>query len=171
MLPEGIVPSLLLLQTIGGIEGFRLVGIVFLRLSCRLRIDLLQLADCKWSLLRVLSCEGFVKIRKLRVSVPHLRNDQPHLKAPVPQMDIAQDIVAKIAKGPLDAFPDHCRAQMPDMKRLGHIRSAVVNDNPGRFLCPVHTEIIVLLHLLEIAAQKRRRKAQVDKTRSNGLRF
>lgn len=54
-----------------------------------------------------------------------------HLQAPIAHMDVAGDMIAAGTEQSLQAVADDRRAQMPDMHRLGDIRTAKIDDDPA----------------------------------------
>ena len=62
------------------------------------------------------------------------------------------------------------RAQMTDMERFCHIRSAVINDDLPRMRSRFCRQFFICAHLFEIVADEAFRQFQVDETRIDGLR-
>jgi len=67
-----------------------------------------------------------------RVLVADSHDQQAHLKAPVAEVGVAQDLVAAEAVDAFDGFADDRRPQVAHVHRLGHIGSAVVDHDPAR---------------------------------------
>ena len=134
--------------------GSVLKRLVRLGLGAGRRIDLLQLADGKGRLLRVGPCMIRIKIGKLRLPVPQLLDDQSHLKAPVPQVDVSDHLMAHKGSQPLYALADHGGTQMAYMKGLGYIGPAVIHNNRFFFLRLLKPQLVSFRHLFHIAGQK-----------------
>ena len=118
------------------------------------RINLLQLADGKRSLLRIWSLERRIKIGQIRLPVPQLLDDQPHLKSPVAQMNVADHMVSQEFSQTLYALANYRRAQVSHMKRLGHIGPAVVHNDGFFFLRLLHSKLRGGRHFSHIARQE-----------------
>lgn len=99
-----------------------------------LGVDFLQLGDRKGRFFGILARIIGVKVAKLGALRLHLRNDQTHLQTPVAEMNVADDMVSEEAIDALDGLSDDGAAQVSDMQRLCHVRSAVVDDNRAGIL-------------------------------------
>ena len=169
MLPEGMISFLSLLKLVSRLQCLFFVFFVLFRLQTGGRIDLLKLGNGKRRFRRIVSFPVIVEIRKIRLPVLQLRDDQSHLKAPVAQMHVADRPVAGKMQDPLDALPDYGGTQMPYMKGLRHISSAIVDDHGlrlSRFFCP---QILIRGHRGKILAQERAGELQVEKSGSDSL--
>ena len=82
-------------------------------------------------------------------------------------MHISDGLISEKMKDPLHALPDDSRAQMSDMKRLGHIGSAVVNDDLLRRICLGHSKPLVSSHLCQVSGKKFRGQLQVQEARAD----
>ena len=152
VLPERTISAYAILKFLRILQRALLVSFVHLALSAGRRVNLFQIRYGKRRLLRIFSLIAFIKIRKLRLSFLQLCNDLPHLQPPVAQMDIADHLMPRIAQNPFHALSDDCSAQMPDMKRLRHVGSAVVDDDGFLFFRLRHAEFFCRSHLIQIAA-------------------
>ena len=148
MVPQRTISSHTALQLKGGFHCFFLISRVFLGFTACSRIDLLKLGNGKGRLSRIFSRIGLVKIDKGRLSLLKFLYDQSHLKPPVPKMNVTDHLMTGISCNSLDALPDNSRAQMPYMKGLCHIGSAIINDDLlGMFRC-VQSEFVAGCHLI-----------------------
>ena len=84
-------------------------------------------------------------------------------------MNIAYDVVAHITQDPLDTLPDHRWAQMSNMKRFGHIRAAVIDQNLFRFLCALQSELFFRHHPARHLDKQAAAHRNINKSRSHGL--
>ena len=165
MLQDSLIASVPVLHQIGGVHGLFLVGLVLLGAGAGRRIDLLQLRDGKGGFLGIFPRIIFVKIGKLRFPALQLRDNQSHLQAPVAQMDVANHFMARETAQALYALPDDRGTQMAHMEGLGHIRSAVIDDDRLRMLRLLTAQTLILLHLLQVVPDEIRRQFQVQKAR------
>ena len=94
MLPDRTVRRVSALKLEGRLLGALLECLVNLGFSAGCRVDLLKLRDRKRCLLRILPCKIRIKIRKLRLSVLSLLDGKSHLKPPVTEMNVSDDLVA-----------------------------------------------------------------------------
>ncbi len=96
-------------------------------------------------------------------------DNQSHLKAPVTEMNIPQDLISHEAKDSLNTLPDHRRTKMSDMKRLCNICTAVIDDDflrmPGLF----NRHIRIRRHGADLFLKKNTADIQVDKSRLYSL--
>ena len=128
----------------------RAILILRLRLCRGERIDLLQLGDLE-------ICIELSAVLKLR-------DDEAHLKTPVTEMYVTDDIIALLNRHPLDRLTDDGRTKVADMERLRRIGSAVVDDD----LLPlmgIKTEILMEVHLVQILRGELLGYVQVDEAR------
>ncbi len=165
MIPQCPVTAHAILQLIGCFHGVCLISLVLLGFRTGCRIDLFQLGDGKRRFLRILSFIGIIEINQSRIALLQFRNDQPHLQTPVTQMDIPDHIMPRITADPLDALPDHTGTQVPHMKRLRHIRPAVINNDLLRLLRHLQAEFLTVSHPAQIIPHKRLRHLQIQKAR------
>ena len=114
-------------------------------------VDLLQLPDGKGCLLGILSLKGVVKVGEFRLALPQLCDDEAHLVAPVSHVDVPQHLVSHEPADTLNALPDDGGAEMSHMERLGHIGSAVVDEDRLGCAALLHSQLSVLPHLIQIA--------------------
>ena len=167
MIPQCPVASYPILELEGIFHGLFLVSRILFGLAARRRIDFLQFGDCEGSLLGIVPRIALVKIGQLRLSFLKLCDDQSHLQAPVPQMDISDNFIPRKTGDSLNAFPDDGRTQMPHMQGLRHIRSAIIHDDGLFFSGHFHSEFFTGFHLLQISAQKIVRQLQVQESGSH----
>ena len=143
----------------------RLLGklCVDLRSCACLGVDFFQLRDRKGRFFGILARIIGVKVAKLGALRLHLRNDQTHLQTPVAEMNVADDMVSEEAIDALDGFSDDGAAQVSDMQRLCHVRSAIVHDNRAGILLGLDAEVLVKVHFCDIRCQKLCRELEVQK--------
>ena len=98
-----------------------------------------------------------------------LRDDQTHLQAPVPQMHVADGVVAEEGIQPLHGFADDGGAQVADVQGLCHVGAAVVHHNglPRAGFC--NAKVGGGAHGFQIGFQERPGEFQVDEARHDGL--
>ena len=122
------------LQARGRFAGAVAKRVVVLRAGRGLRIDRLQIVERDRVELRA----RFTRRRRVgidrREAFFEVRDQKPHLEAPVAEMRIAPHAVAAEAEQPLDALADDRRAQMAHMHRLGDVGTAVIDDDASRCL-------------------------------------
>ena len=94
MFPDGSIRRIALLKLKGCGLCTLLECLVHLGFAACGRVDVLQLADGKRRLGRILSGIGFIEINEIRLTVAQLLDDESHLQAPVAQMYIADHVVA-----------------------------------------------------------------------------
>jgi hypothetical protein len=93
------------------------------------------------------------------------RDQLPHLKAPVAEMDVTDHIPLIGAEEPLQTIADDGRAQMTDMHGFGDIRSAEIDEEslaPARFR---RTEPHVLRERNATLRQRRVAQIEIDEAR------
>ncbi len=151
------------LQFKGYLMGFFGESSIHLAPSGSSRINFLQLPKGKGRLLWVRTCITFVKIREFRLLLLQARNDQTHLQSPVSQVHVANHTVTKELINALYTFTNDSGAQMTDMQRLRHIRSAIVDDNGFCLRLFVDAKIRGVSHFLHIGLQKSVGQLQVNK--------
>ncbi len=168
VLPQGPIAAVPVLQQIGGpVRPFGKLGIGF----CTLRgtgIDGFELADIKGRLVGVVSGKAAVEIGQVRLLVVRLLDDQTHLQAPVAHVDITDGVVAKGTEDALDTLAYDGGAKMPNVQRLGDVRSAVVYNNGFGNGLLLQTEIRLGAHLLKICGKPLAGNDKVEKARSGG---
>ena len=148
MVPESHVSRFALLKKMSCFQSFVSVRFILFGLAACTWIDLFQLADRKWCFLRILSCVRIFKINQLRFSVFQFRNDQPHLKTPVSQMNITDHFMSYKATDSLNTFSDDCRTKVSYMKRFCNVWSTVVDDDRLRLFCCRYGKFLVCCHFL-----------------------
>ena len=163
MLPQRPVSPMPLLQLCSGFLCLFQIILVLLRVTAGIRIDFLQITNSKGSLLRIPAGVAVVKIGKFWVTPLHLSDNKPDLQAPVPKMNVSQYFIPHIAADPLHALTDNGRTQMPYMKRLCHIRSAIIDHNGLRTLRHFQTEIFVRIHRRGLSRQQLSADCNIDK--------
>ena len=99
------------------------------------------------------------------------RDDQPHLKPPVSQMYVPDHLMPHISADTLDTLSDNCRAQMSDMKRLRHIRTAVINNDSFGLRRLIYREFRILFHFSQIGCQKLCFHIKINESGLYHLRF
>ena len=72
-------------------------------------------------------------------------------------------MVSEEAVDALDGVSDDGAAQVPDMQRLCHVRSAVVHDNRAGILLGLDAEVLGKVHFCDIRCQKLCRELEVQK--------
>ena len=149
MVPDCPVSPMAILQQIGRMQCFFPVFLMLFRICAGGRINFLQLANREWGLGRIFPHEVLVKIWQIRLALFQFRDNQPHLVAPVAQMDVAYHLVAFVTHDALDALADNRRAQVPHVQRLGHVRPAIINHDGARARLPLHAQTLVFCHLLQ----------------------
>ena len=169
MLPEGVVAGNLLLKLAGGLV--RTVGERLVRFAAGAGrgIDLLKVGDGERRFGGIFTGKRIVKIGEVRLAVAQTLDDKTHLKAPVTEMDVADHGVTEEAVDTLDGLADDGAAQVADMQRLCHVRSAVVKDNGARCALGGDAEMLRRGHLREIVGQICVRDAQVQKAGLHGI--
>ncbi len=165
VLPQRAVPAVPLLQPVRVLQRLRMVRLILFGKGARIGINLLQIAHRKGRLFRILSFVSRVKIRKLRVSFPQLRDDKPHLQSPVAQMNVADGLVAMIAHHSLYGFADDRGAKMSHVQRLGYIGSAVVQNNGLRLFGLRHAELLLPCHPAEEITEEIILHVDIEKSR------
>ena len=163
MLPQRAVAAVSLLQLVCILQRLCVIALILFGLPARKGIDFLQISDGERSLLRIISLIGLVKINQLRLSVLKLGNHKTHLKSPVPKVNISNRRIPVIANHPLDCLTDHCRTKMSHMKRLRHVRSAVVKNHGFLLLRKRHSEFDRFGHFLQVRLQIGFLHVQIDK--------
>ena len=164
VIPDCTVTALSALQLEGRIQCFFSVIIMLFCISGRCRIDFLQVTDGKWCFFWIFSGEIIIKIRKIRLAFLQFCDNQSHLISPVSKVDITNHFIAHKTGDSLYAFSDDCGAEMSDVKRFCHVRSAVINNNFFRILYFFHAELFVCFHLVQIICDCCRVGLQVDET-------
>ncbi len=99
----------------------------------------------------------------------HLRDDQAHLKTPVAEMDIADDVVAEEPVNALDGLADDGASEVADMKRLCNVRPAVVHDDGPGILLGLDAEVRSEIHFRNVLREKAIRQLKVQKAGVHGL--
>ncbi len=79
-------------------------------------------------------------------------------------MDIADDLMPRIAADALDALADDCGTQMPDMERFRHIRSAVIDDDLFNAACRLKPKFLRRPHPIQIIRHAGFGKLQIQET-------
>ena len=69
-------------------------------------------------------------------------------------MDIPDHFMTCIPCDPLNAFPDNGRAEMSYMKRLGYVRTAVIDNDLRRMLRHFQSKFRLCLHFIQIFLYK-----------------
>jgi len=169
LVPQCPVAALSQLQLMRRLHGFRLVFLVLFGFCGSSRIDFLQLRNGKRSLFRIFPFKVIPEISQVRPAFFQLGDDQSHLETPVAQMHISQDFMPYGTSHPLQALPDDCRTQMSDMKGLGNIRSAVIDDDLQRFLRLRNRKIRIIRFRQDAVAQESLRDINVQKSGHHGF--
>ena len=164
LLPEGVEAALSVLQTACIVHGLGVVFGVLFGFGAGKGIDLFEFGDGKGRLIGIFALKRRVKIRKSGHALFEFRDHEAHLQAPVSQMDITDDILSVEAGDALDRLADDRAAQMSDMQGLGHIGTAVVDDDLLRLFRKRHAETIVRAHLLQVRLQKALFHIQIQET-------
>jgi len=80
-------------------------------------------------------------------------------------MNITNHLMTKIACCSLDTLTDHGRTEMPDMKRLCDISSAIIDHDRLRLVCFVAAKQLVLVHMVDKICEKCIADCHIDKAR------
>ena len=144
--PDSTKRPIAVLQPESGLLGSCLKAFVLLGLGAGGGIDVLQLSDGKRRLCGIRSPVILIKIGQIRLSVPQLLDNEPHLQAPVPQMHVPNHVIAQKTPHALNALPDDGGAQMAHMEGFCHIGSAVVHDNRLALAAFLKAVLWLLLH-------------------------
>ena len=144
-------------------------GFVFLLPGGGGGVKLLQIRQGEGWLGGVLSRKVRVEIRKVRLTVLQLRDDQTHLQTPVAQMNVADGIVAEEGVQPLHGFTDDGGAQVADVQGLCHVGTAVVYHNGFARAGFRNAKIGGGAHGFQIGFQERPGELQVDEARHDGF--
>ena len=154
LFPQSTITLHSALELKGCFHCFFLIARIFLGLLARGRINLLKLCNRHRCFLRIFTVKAFIKIYKIRITLLHLSDNQSHLQTPVSHVNVTDHLVSDVTRDSLHTFADNCGTQMSDMKRLCHIRSAVIHNNHLLFFRSFKTKLIFLLHLCQIICQK-----------------
>ncbi len=133
MIVEGTVSPDTLLKAYRRFLRLNQIILVFLGIPAGIGIDLFQIRYRKRRFLRIFPFKALIKIRKLRLTLFQLCDDQTDLKTPVTEMHITQDMISHKTVNPLDALSDDSRTEMPYMKGLRYIRPTVIDHHGSRF--------------------------------------
>ena len=169
VLPQGGVAGFAMLKLIGGVVGLFRKGLVDLGLGAGRGIDLLQLGDREGRLLRETAGLVRVEVGQVGAAFLQLRDDEAHLQAPVAHVDVADDVVAEVAVDSLDALADDGRAQMADVKGLGHIGAAVVDDNGAGLSLRLQAEAVASGHPIQVGGDIIRGQLQIQEAGLDGV--
>ena len=169
VLPDGAVTPAALLQFKGRGVGALGKGFVFLLPGGGGGVKLLQVRQGEGRLGRVLSRKVRVEIGKVRLTVLQLRDNEAHLQTPVPQMHVADGVVAEEGIQPLHGFADDGGAQMTDVQGLRHVGAAVVYHNRLARAGFCNAKVGGGAHGFQIGFQERPGELQVDEARHDGL--
>ena len=153
MLPDGTEWLVTILQFKSSFLCSCFKCLVHFGLAAGSRIDILQLKNGKWSLLRILALKGLIEIWQFWFAVTQLLDDQTHLQPPVTQMHIADHVITQETAHSLDALTDDRRTEMSYMKRFCHIGSAVVHDDGLTSLHFFHAKLVLSLHAIHIRSE------------------
>ena len=129
MIPESHISWFSLLQLMRRLQCLITVFLIFFGFTACAWINFFQLTDGKWCFLRIFSLIAVIKINQFRLTMFQLCDNESHLKSPVTKMNITYNLMSNISSDTFDALADDRRTQMSDMKRLCHVRSAVVNND------------------------------------------
>ena len=169
MFPDGPVAPVSVLELVGSVVGAAGKGLVYLALGAGRGVNLLQLRDGKGRLRRIRTGESWIKIRKLRLPLPQLFNNQAHLQAPVAQVDVADDAVSEVTGDALDALADDGGAEMAHVQRLCHVGPAVVHHNGLGLRLRLQAEAGSLGHLRHIVPKISGVQRQIQKAGFHSL--
>ena len=95
VLPERTFPPFTMLEAKRLLMRAGRKGFVLLAAGAGCRIDALKFRDCKRRFGWIFAGIVRVEVRKPRLFILKLRHDEPHLQAPVAQMDIADHMIAE----------------------------------------------------------------------------
>ena len=154
LFPQSTIPLHSALELKGCFHCFFFICRIFLGLPACGRINLLKLCNRHRCFLRIFAIKAFIKIYKIRVTLLHLGDDQSHLQTPVSHVNVTDHLVSDVTGNSLHTFTNNCRTEMSDMKRLCHVRSAVIHNNRLLFLRNFQAKLLFLLHLCQIVCQK-----------------
>ena len=169
MFPDGSIWRITLLKLEG--RGLRalLEGLVHFGFAACCRINILQLADGKRRLGRILAGIILIEINQIRLAVAQFFDDESHLQAPVTQMYVTDHIVAQVTAHTLYALTDHGRTQVADMQRLCHVGSAVVHDDGLSMALFLHAKLFFLCHAVHEISQVSGIQADVNEARHHSV--
>ena len=148
MLPKGTISSYTALQLEGSFHCQSLIFRISFGFGTGCGIDFFQLGDGKRCFFGIFSLIAFIKINQIRLAFLQSHDNKAHLKPPVAQMYIADHIMSGITADTLDTFTDNCGTDMSHMKRLGHIGSAVVDNDLLRLFWHLKTVFGICCHFL-----------------------
>ena len=154
LVPESAESPVAFLQAVRVGHGFRVIVGVLFGAPAGSGIDLLQFRDGKRRFRGILSGKSGVKIAQIRLSFGNFRDDKAHLQPPVAEVNVSDDVLAVIARDALYSFADDGAAEVSHMERLGHIGSAVVQDDRCGLFRELQSELLFLPHLCEVGSQK-----------------
>ncbi len=126
MLPEFIVAPGFVLQRHSCRRGLSRKGLILFRAGGGLGIYEIHLVHSQGRLFGIFARKIRIKIDKARLLPPGFGNNQPHLQAPVSQVNIAYHPVAQEFGKFIQGVPDNCGTQMAHMKGLCHIGGPVI---------------------------------------------
>ena len=169
VLPDGTVAPAALLQLKGGGVGLVGKGGILLLLGGSGGVDLLQLGNGEGRLGGVFAGVVRVKVAQVGLALLQLGDNQTHLQAPVPQVNVTDGIVAKEPVQPLDALADDGRAQVADVQGLCHVGPAVVHHHGFALAGFDNAEIRGGAHGFQVVLQEGIRQLQVDEAGHDSL--
>ncbi len=135
-----------------GPVGERLVGG---QVGVRAQVQLLEL--------------GEVQPGQVEVLLDHLLDEHAELAAPVADVVLGDDGVARRGEHPVEAVADDRGAQVPDVHELGDVGGAVVDDDPLRLGGHLDAGVRVLEHLGRDLREHVRPDADVDEAGAGDL--
>ena len=157
--PQLAIPRLILLQSDRGLQRLAQALVAGPGLRRGGQVHLLQVVHRER---RRRPRGGGVVERGDSPAVLELRDEHAHRRAPVAEMDVADDLVSGEPEQALERIPDDRRAQVPDVHGLGDVRPAEVEDHRARFRNQWATEALVAPDLLEERRQKLVPHGEVD---------
>ena len=146
MIPESHISRFALLKKMSCLQCLISVCLVLFGLATCARINLFQLADCKWCFFRIFSCIRIIKVDKLWFSVSQFCDDKSHLQTPVSKMYITDHFMTYKTADSFNTFSDDCRAEMTYMERFCNVWSAVINDNCLWLFCCRYGKFLICCH-------------------------
>ena len=166
MLPERSVPRPALLELHSGEP--RLCGEVRIHFvaGCRLRVEPLEVGNRDGRFVGKGAGSSSIEVRQLGPLLLEQGDDLPHGSAPVPQVHVANCVGSCVAQGSLHGLTDDRRTQMADVQRLGHVGTAVVDDDTPAFERLGDTEVRSVSHLPHRDRQVVCRDVDVDEARA-----